>query len=308
MNSLGQNEEAADTMAVTPLAIKPTPLVMSDSATESGKAMPDLSHIYDKLVETWVSCLPRKTPGPARLAKEEIVRSTAIELCLSALAISVRDKSVVLPKPAESQEGTDFVLPVRTKPYSTNRLDANPAQISPPMPILGLPSPAITLSLPSNDNAAAVGEPIEDEAILRLRGYVLSINSQPPLGASRSAILAHWPSTPGADPSKYSWEASSRAVAEVENSDSGEEENLIHHRERDRRRRRTEKFLKRSRINTIDEASQPMPTVLFGSQPDFVQHTVSSQTADVLMTQPDRGIFGSRLGQKGFKKRRTIGF
>jgi RNA polymerase I-specific transcription initiation factor RRN6 len=308
MDALSSNTEVASPMTVTPLAIKPSPFIQSDPVTESGNSMPDLSDVYDKLVELWVGCLPHRTPGPARLAKEKFVRIIATELCLSSLGVFIRDKSVILPKAAESQEKTDFVLPMRTKPDSSETVDGLSTHITSAVPVSSLPTPAATPSLPSNDSTASFREPAEDEAISRLRGYTLSIKSQPPLGASRSAILAHWPSSPGADPSRYSWEASRKAVVEDEDINSDEEEALIQHREQDRRRRRTEKFLKRQRMNTTNATSQPLPALGFGSQPDRAQHAVSSQTADIPMTQPDRGVFGSRLGPKFFKKRRTMGF
>lgn len=307
IDNLSSNEETADTLTVTPLAIIPSPIIQSNIVTGSSKAMPDLSDVYDKLIDLWVSYLPSKIPGLARLAKERLVRSVAAELCFSSLAVSMRDKSVVRTKPMEPREGTDFVLPVRTKPDLFEQIDKTPAQTPSSVPISSLPTPAATPSLPSGGNAS-FGECAEDEAIMRLRGFVLSISSQPPLSAPRSAILSHWPSAPGADPSKYSWEASCKADTEGDDLDSDENEALNRQRDQGRRDRRTEKFLKRHRVNTIDTASQPMPTVSFGSQPELSQHTLSSQPTDLPMTQPDRGAFGSRLGQKAFKKRRTVGF
>jgi len=292
----------------TPLAIRPSPLTPLYVATASAEAMPDLSDIYDKLIGFWVSSLPRKTPGPTRLAKEKLVRSVAAELCLSSLGVFIRDKSITLPKQADPQEDTGFVLPVRNKPNSPETMDAKSTQNSLAVPVSSLPTPTPTPSLPSNDSTASLWELAEDEAIARLRGYTLSIKSQPPLGASRSEILAHWPSAPGADPSKYSWEVSRQSLADGEDINSDQEEALARQREQDRCRRRTEKFLKRQRVNTIDTASQSLPAPVFGSQPDPTQHLISSQNADVPMTQPDRGAFGSRLGPKGLKKRRTMGF
>jgi len=304
MDALNSDTEVAGAMTVIPLGIKPSPFVHSNLITESVNGIPNLSDIYDKLINLWVSCLPRRTPGPARLAKEKLVRIVATELCLSSLGVLIRDKSIIPPKPAELQEGTGLVLSVRTKPDSSETVDFQSTQSSSVVPVSSLPTPAATPSLPSNDSSASFQEPAEDEAISRLRGYALSIKSQPPLGASRSTILAHWPSVPGADPSKYSWEATRKAVVEDEDVNSDEEEALVRQRVQDRRRRRSERFLKRQRVNAIDAGSQP----LLGSQPDSAQHPVGSQSADLPMTQPDRGVFGSRLGPKGFKKRRTMGF
>jgi RNA polymerase I-specific transcription initiation factor RRN6 len=308
MNTLATNDEAADTTTVTPMAITPSPIIKSDSVAGAGEAMPDLSDVYDNLVDLWISCLPRKTPGPARLSKEKLVRNVAAELCSSSLAVSIRDKSVVLPKRTRSQERPSLTLTVRTKTHSFEQTDGNAPQTPSSVVMSNLASPVEVLSSHPIEKATSFGDPTEDEAILRLRGYGLSINSPPRLSASMSAILAHWPSAPGADPSKYSWEASRAAIAEGDDIDSDEEEAVVRQRERERRNRRSEKFLKRQRVNTMDADSQPIPTVSFGSQPGPVQQALSSQAAEISMTQPDRGAFGRRLGQRRFKKRRTIGF
>ncbi len=310
IDSLPETEDGESGIAVEILAAWPSPFTELYS-DESNESMPhDLSEIYDKFVDLWISCLPRKTPGPVRLAIERVVRSIATELYLSSMALLIRDKSVILPETSGSKEGVDFTLPVRAKPCSLGQVASQEslALSSPPGP--RLPTPATTPSARLPEKPLKSSGLSEDGAISRLRAYGLVIKSQPPLGAARSAILSHWPCTPGADPSKYSWEAARNAVPQDQNQDaeSDDDEAFIRKRKEEQRRRREEKFLKRQRKNTLDAASQPGPTVLFGSQPGPALHVASSQAGDVPMTQPDRGLFGSRLGQMGFKKRRKMGF
>lgn len=273
-----------------------------------------MSFIYDKLVDLWVSSLPPHIPGPTRLAKEKMVRNTAAELYLNSVSISIRDRSVPIPEPTSEPKSLSLVLPVRGKGDSIaiqeRRLEIVGESISSgsSFPAIGMPTPDPTPSVVSRDTSTIGGEPREDEAISRLRGYALSLRSQPLLSGPRLSILSHWPAVPGADPSKYSWESMRKIVGEEEDVDSDEDEAFIRRREEARRQRQKERFLKRQRANTSDDVSQ-IVTRASGSQPDPVHQTFSSQVVqDVPMTQPDRGVFGSRPTQKAVKKRRTRGF
>jgi RNA polymerase I-specific transcription initiation factor RRN6 len=281
------------------------------------ESMASLSDVYDKMVDLWVSCLPRKTPPLVRLAKERLVRNTAAELFLSSLLVSVRDKAVITPAPASPvlQRGHNVTLAVRSgKPdydSSTGLTSSQPSIDTGFAPILSLPTPSITL--PSESTSITV-EPAEDDAIARLRGYAISIKSQKPLGATRTAILAHWPSTPGVDPSTYSWEATQSYTPREAEIYSDDEEAVQQKKDDERRRRRTERFLKRQRTSTVGAYSQPVvATTVAGSQPEFDPRMMvaSSQMPEVglPMTQPDTGRHGSRMSLgKAVKKRRTKGF
>lgn len=292
-------------MTVKPYVVRPSPVTRFEDDTSLNEIMPDLSNVYDKMVDLWVSCLPKQTPGPARLAKERIVRNIAMELHLSSLALLARSKSVSVPKIATPQPGADFVLPVRGKPGSLERMESQGSQGSSVEHSSGLPTSTAAPILTQNETSIP-SVPTEDPAISRLRSYTISIKSQPPPGTARLAILAHWPSTPGADPSNYSWEATRTTVTDDEDLDSDNEEVMKRQKEA-RRKRHAKKFL-RQRADTMGTASQPAPAIPFGSQPAMAQHFLSSQTGDIVMTQPDRGVFGSRPGIKVFKKRRIRGF
>ena len=302
---LEQEDVYEKAMTVEPYLMRPSPFTNEDDTSLNG-SMPELSNIYDKIVDLWVSCLPKQTPGPARLAKERIVRNIAMELHLSSLALFARKKSVLMPKLATPQPGADFVLPVRGKPSLLGHTESQGVQGSSVEPNSSMPKSTAAPNM-TPDDTSMPSVPTEDPAISRLRGYTISIKSQPPPGTTRSAILAHWPSSPGADPSKYSWEATRTAVTDDEGLDSDEEEVTKWQKEEARRKKRAEKIL-RQQADTMGTASQPAPSIPFGSQPAMARPLLSTQPDDVVMTQPDRGVFGSRLGIKGSKKRRVRGF
>lgn len=279
----------------------------------SGKLQ--MSAVYDKLVDLWVSSLPREAPGPTRLAKEKLVRNIATELYLSSVVVSVRDKAVSIPQPKEA-EHLRLVLPVRGKDESITSRERQPevpydstAGYNSSILASVIPTPGTTPSVTSREASTLSGDPKEDDSISRLRGYALSIRSQAPLNTARSSILAHWPIAPGTDPLNYSWEDARRNDGGTEDLDSDEEDAFVRQKEEARRQRREEKFLKRQRVTTVDSTSDLVAVVTSGSQPDPVQHVASSQiVGEIPMSQPDRGVFGSRQGQKAFKKRRTRGF
>jgi RNA polymerase I-specific transcription initiation factor RRN6 len=302
------------------------PLIFNDNTSRFNEdAGPELSEIYDRLVEAWVSCLPSNTPGIVRLAKERQVRSIATELYLSSTIFGIRDRTARVPEPLESE---DITLPVRGKPQSmgselssSQLMSSQPAYVSSSATIKGLPTPDRTPSVPPAPYPENPQRSWQDGAISRLRDYAISVRRQPALGPARSSILAHWPSRPGSDPSKYSWEATRKATAAEEVDDSDEEEARRRKREQEKRQRRTEKFLARERNKILGSGSQPVvavPNFGFGSQrivvPAFGSdplHQPSSSQAveDFPMTQPDRGIFGSRVGvQKAKGRGRKKGF
>lgn len=309
ITSLAETEDDKSDMAIEVFPIRPSPFIELHS-DESNKTMSDnLSEIYDKCVELWISCLPRQIPGPVRLAVERLARTIATELYLSSTTLLFRHKSVILPETSRSEERVDFTLPVRAKPGSLGQV-ASQEDLAPSFPPAPrLPTPKINASTPLQNHPVKSSEQLEDGAISRLRAYGLKIKTQPSLGARKSAILSHWPRTPGADPSQYSYEASQNAVSSDQDphEESDDDEASIRKRKEEKRRRREERFLKRERQNTLDASSQQVPTTVFGgSQPGpTALHLAISQSAGVPMTQPDRGLFGSRLGQK---KRRKVGF
>jgi RNA polymerase I-specific transcription initiation factor RRN6 len=231
-----------------------------------------------------------------------------MELYMNSIAISSHSKSVPIPKSTPSNVGVGFILPVRGKPDSAGHIDSQRTQESSAEPSSSLPVSSASPIRTRNETSAQSGKLAEDPAISRLRGYTISIKSQAPLDAAKSAILAHWPLTPGADPSTYSWETTRTALTGEDALDSDEEEASKRQKEEARRKRRSEKLLRSQRTDVMEAASQPAQGVPFGSQPTLAQHILSSQPNDIPMTQPVTGLFGSRHGRKGFKKKRVSGF
>jgi RNA polymerase I-specific transcription initiation factor RRN6 len=264
-----------------------------------GSGLSDLLKVYDQVGEFWMTSLPVKVSNLARLSKFKVARKVAIELCLSSIAVSHRRRA---PQEAEMPlPGGEADLPLYNEgPNDSGLLMSSPqitTNLSPEVGF-GLPTPSRSPSVYSHVSNNS-SEATEHPSISRLRQYAISIKSQPDLG--ESALLAKWPSSPGVDPTQYSWHPT--AAGDGDENDSKR-------REEERRRRRTEKFLNRERIKSSQ--ASPQPTLMrSGSQPELGQPATSSQTVDVPMTQPDRGAFGARSVKSGKKKqarRRAAGF
>ncbi|KAF4634983.1 hypothetical protein G7Y89_g3129 [Cudoniella acicularis] len=244
---------------------------------------PDFLKAYDYLVDSWMASLPQKVPLKSRLSKYKIIRQMAIELCLSSIGISLRDKASELqegPHPGSKNAG-QLQKGQNPERYNLNML-FSPEMTPEPLEgsHLSLPTPTRTPSLYSHATDLSESDVVEDPAVSRLRQYAVSIKSR--LNPGESRLLSHW--IPGTDPANYSWEPQKPSVG-----DSGDENGRKKTREASRRRKRAEAFLNRGRATLAMSESQPsfMPS---GSQPDITHHTFSSQPLDDLpMTQPDRG-------------------
>ncbi|OBT84726.1 hypothetical protein VE02_06308 [Pseudogymnoascus sp. 03VT05] len=291
-----------------------------------GDSLPNLSNVYDRLVNLWVTSLPQNTPGMARIAKEKVVRNVAADLCLSSILVSIRDKSVPLPStapPQDLEEGPSLTLPIHGGRPPSPRTPSRSRFSSQPLQDHGF-EPSSSYATPAPSESALSGEPAEDPAVARLRGFALSIKSLKPLGPTCASILAQWPETPGSDPSTYVWRPGQISGAAGEEEGDSDEEAARQREEK--RRRRTEKFLKRQkgvaspRLGMVQSSQPPpvqssQPPPVMESQPAyrFAASQVmvpSSSQADggFSMTQPSAGAFGSRAGVVGKKKKRKTGF
>ncbi|KAJ8062355.1 hypothetical protein OCU04_008899 [Sclerotinia nivalis] len=303
MNTFDEDEEDASSKFHLSRLIS-CPGMFSDDLS-SNTICPNLLQIYDQLINVWVTNLPRKTPGPVRLAKARLVRKIAMELWLSSVGISLRNKLFEPRPPPIVEDGTplqmlkdiDEVSRASSLPYFSSQVHSRAVE----NPQFSLPTPA-----PSVISAATV---MEDPTIARLRQYAVSLEPKTEFGPARTSLISQWPSVPGADPAKYSWEAVQRAAAAEESGD----DDYRSRRENARRKRRAERFLSRDRANAAASSSQAnaQPS---GSQP-AMYNTYSSQPVNELpMTQPSKGAFGSRVaapatpGKKKSKRRRAAGF
>ena len=267
---------------------------------------PNFIDVYDRLVGQWIQSLPRDISNQARLTIFNITRKVAVEICLSAIAISYRDRSAD-PKRI-SIENEESILP-------TSEASEEITQVLPSSQItaeslhdsgFGLPTPAQTPSLHSGGSVTST-DAVEDSAVLRLRQYAISMES--PQVVNNPTLLSYWPSTPGLDPANFRWNPIPQSSMADEEADYKRDRKR--RREEARRRRKTEKFLNEDARKAYGPASQPAALASFGSQPQIARHAASSQIIDELpMTQPSRGMFGSRFveGAKKKQRRRNAGF
>jgi len=271
--------------------------------------LPNFVQVYDRLVNQWIQSLPREISNQARLAIFNITRKVAVEICLSSIAVSYRDRSADVGQASAEADG--FVLPTSESDKGLHEL----SQFLPSSQItadslhdagFGLPTPAQTPSLHSGGSVTSA-EPGEDSVVSRLRQYAISMDS--PQEVSNLILLSRWPSVPGVDPANYSWKPTKQTSTADEEVEYKRDQKR--RREDARRRRKTEKFLNEDSDMAVGHVSQPTALASYGSQPAIAQHATSSQTVNELsMTQPSRGIFGSRCTEFAKKKqrRRNAGF
>ncbi|KAI6714387.1 hypothetical protein JHW43_003047 [Diplocarpon mali] len=265
----------------------------------------DFLRLFDQLVEYWMADLPATIPNLARHTKFKAVRQLTLELGLSSIGISLQDKasSVPLAIQAEDDVVTESMI---SKDRRTTR-DSSAIMASSQMTMMHVepcvPTSTATPSLYSH--VTPMSDLLEDQAIARLRRYAPTIKAKLQVGTrANTSVLSHWPSEPGADPEEYSYEATKQAHALV---NAGDEERRSLRKEKARRRRRTEEFVK-----AVEPAVSRRVSLFSGSQPEIARRTFSSQVVDDMpMTQPDRGTYGSRTvptSTKKPKKPRTAGF
>ncbi|EDN94336.1 hypothetical protein SS1G_10209 [Sclerotinia sclerotiorum 1980 UF-70] len=303
MNTFDEDEKDASSKFYLSKLISCPGMFFDDLS--SNAIYPDLLQIYDQLINVWVTNLPRKTPGPVRLAKARLIRKIAMELWLSSVGISLRNKLLEPRPPPIVEDETslpilkdiDEVSRASSPPFFSSQIHSRAME----NPQFSLPTPA-----PSVITAATV---IEDPTIARLRQYAVRLEPKTEFGPAKTSLTSQWPSVPGADPAKYSWEAVQRAAAAEESGD----DDYRSRRENARRKRRAERFLSRDRANAAASSSQALAQP-YGSQP-AMHNTYSSQLVNELpMTQPSNGAFGSRIaapatpGKKKAKRRRAAGF
>lgn len=301
MNTFHDDEEEA-TVKFQLSKLTSCPGMMFSDDQSSDDVCPDLLKMYDQLVNVWVTNLPRKTPGPVRLAKARIIRKIAMELWLSSVGVSLRNKQLEPKPPPIAEEGLpwgtlkdiDEVSRASSPPYFGSQITSGIVE----NPQFSLPTPTPSII------SAATG--IEDPTIARLRQYAVSLEPKLEFGSATSSLISQWPAVPGADPATYSFEEVQRAAAAEESGG----DDIRSRREDARRKRKAKEFLRRDRANAAASSSQTMAQP-FGSQPTRY-NTYSSQPVNSLpMTQPSEGASGSRVavpatpGRKESNKRRA---
>ena len=298
--SSDQDSESPRTLLLSNLTLCPG----IDLSLQDHKSFPGLMIVYDNIAEKWLA-LPKEALVLGGLAKFNIARKLAIELCLGSIGVSLCNKTV--QEDPSTPEPNDIVLPILSRIY-------DPPQGDPRIPSShirhslshdngsNLPAPAQKPKLHSQESSSS-GGPVDDPAVLRLRQYVASAKTPPTLGSS--TLLSGWPASPGSDPSEYVWRG-------VQEDLAGAERNLarLKRRQEARSQKTARNFLERGNIVAEHSLSQPL-SGSFRNQGDGRKHAASSQPIEELpMTQPDRGLFGSRaqLVVRRPKKRRAAGF
>ncbi|KAK2625615.1 hypothetical protein QTJ16_004927 [Diplocarpon rosae] len=261
---------------------------------------PDLLGIFDQLVEYWMADLPANLPNLARHTKFNAVRQLTLELGLSSIGMSLQCRASSVPVAIQAEDDV-FTESMISKNRGIMR-DSSPAYSSSQLATVTsgpcLPTSTATPSLYSHGTPVS-GLP-EDQTIARLRRYAPTIKAKLEIGTrANTSILSHWPPEPGADPEEYSYEATKQAY---EVTKAADEDRRSLRKEKARRRRRTEEFVK-----AVEPAVSRRLSFFSGSQPEMATRTFSSQVVDELpMTQPDRGTFGGRTVPKSTKKAKKL--
>ncbi|CAI7582679.1 unnamed protein product [Penicillium glandicola] len=264
----------------------------------SGEADRDLLNIYDRMIDDWMSTLPRVIPVQTRLMKEKLIRGVAADLILSRLIkISTSLDSIILLKPADPAEE-------REKEKANEKAAAHNKYLQ--SSYFALLSSQMPASQSSMGKSRIFGSrrdtmPVQQSkytAVPVLGGLSAFITLKTPRPTPRKVanLLSHWPV--GTNPQNYTWER----IEDEETRSS---------------KSRTSKNRRKKRSQTRDQSLPSTPAVpmvrAWGSQP-LAPPRVNISSSQVTMngmsmTQMERGAFGGReLKKPKKKKKRAAGF
>lgn len=279
----------------------------------------DPTMVYNDIIEHWLTPLSQQVPGRVRLAKEQLARRVAADVCLASYAL-------IPPKTASSQDGTQESAKMqdtqRSGVLGSSQLSGFPT-----------PSPTATPSLATATSLSSHPSTLVAPEFARLQRYTtFSTASATPAHLPKALAnkLANW--SLGGDPDAYDWLATQRQQEEeAEMEDEG-----LTEKERARLKRRAEKHLKRQRRETaraqmMELASSQAPEVMSASQPAVAlqrsqipdtggmamaasqgvalassSQPTQSQVLNIFASQVEPGRFGGR--PKPPKKKRKTGF
>lgn len=263
-----------------------------DASFKSSK----LTKLYDKLVDIYVTNLPRKTPGSARLAKERLIRRVSTELYLASIAVSCASADSHDAQRIEEAPTIDSSAPMSTS--------ASQPSLPPLLHSISssLPHPKET----SNKDPQSI-------VLARLRAVAVSMDPTFYFSESQSTVLSQCSSF-CTDPYDYKWTSVRQEMDAREEAEKSAAEGLSRKEER-KRLRRNERLQRQRKADAAATMSQPVVprVVAFGSDPvtgkGEMQATQATQELPITMTQPVMGVFGSRaVTQKKKKKPKTAGF
>ncbi|KAF2143616.1 uncharacterized protein K452DRAFT_246864 [Aplosporella prunicola CBS 121167] len=223
---------------------------------EDGK--PSFLKIYDTVIKSWLSTLPKAIPPKVRLANSQLAREVAAQLCFASTSIKIQQPEQQQEPQQEPEldlsliQDADFVSP--SKSARKNKGRASQEYFSIPssqsgsygssQPSALLLTPEATPSLVSGSSFSSGMSTLSDGSFARLRQYTTFDRQIPSLPRQMNRLLSHW--APGTDPASYSYEATKAATSQI---DAMEEEGMSQ-KERAKLHRKAEKHLRRQRRET----------------------------------------------------------
>lgn len=234
---------------------------------------PHVMAVYDDVMNNWLMPLSPRVPGRVRLAKEQLARRVAAEVCLASCGLRV-----MLAAPVQEEGQMDQSEIAETAgPF----LGSSQSRGTFPTP-----SPTATPSLTTATSLSSHPSTLACPEYLSLQQWTTfsSDKTTPgPLPRGLSSKLAHW--ALGSDPKDYDWLRTTRRLdKEAEEQDEG-----LSFRERKRLKKRAEKHLKKQRKETMKASAM---------------NIASSQAPEVIASasQP-----GSGAGRRGPAFSATVG-
>lgn len=308
--------EGGDTFKVSPSALANSDVL---GVAVGANAQPNLMGVYDSIMTRWLAPLSPRVPGRVRLAKEQLARRAAAEICLSSYGL--KTKALATQEEEHQWSAETFSSQQSSFLGSSQSRGTFPT-----------PSPTATPSLTTVTSLSSHPSTMASPEYLALQQYTsFSPDKTGPAPLSRRLAnkLAHW--SVGEDPAHYDWlSVKRRQDKEVE------EEETLTPQERARLKRRAEKHLRKQRRETLKAASMHLassqaPEIFSASQPataskkrprapsgaadttsqGFVfssSQPTQSETLQFPTSQVERGRHGGRAQPPKKKKKRNVGF
>ena len=354
MNSLSNDQRA--TNSASRLAFRsliPPRFFTKDRDEQTGlsSSITDdrLSVIYGNISQQWIEPLKDNVPEELYEANQRMAKDVAMDVYLASIGVGLRSEAEDQELDGGYQELLQLPLrPTGKQPPSASvesRREKLPLRETQPNHLTDSQLPPSYQWPPASAPPASSKQQHDQEENIssrRLRAYT-PIRPQPALPSSLANILAHW--TIGADPSNYSWEATTNQQKYHDNTSfaaaAGEGEKPQQQRRRDRTRHDhiglSQQQPSASQPNPLQSnrlivggwnpsSSQPKPVGTLSTETRAVANGSNKATAataaaeeqdeqDIPMTQIERGVYGGRQGTHGGdankalkRKRREAGF
>lgn len=285
---------------------------------------PDLMAAYDIIMNQWLAPLSQRVAGRVRLAKEQLTRRVAAEVCLASCGLK---RPWIDPTQENLYDSAEL-------PETQHSSFLGSSQSYGGFPT---PSPTATPSLTTMTSLSSHPSTMASPEYLRLQRYATFSSDKiapAPLPKRLAKTLAHW--SVGGNPGEYDW----LSVQKQQEREAEEEDEDLTPRERARLKKRAERHLRKQRRETekaasMNLASSQVPAIFSASQPSSVLRrrtsmapptTPAAGTASqgaLLLSSPQTtqsqahvfptsqivpGKFGGRGQPPKKKKKRNVGF